>query len=261
MSRVRGLDGSARGGSGARGRAIGGLAVAALVAVAACAKTTTAGSASSPSPSPSPAPDPAITISVAPVPGVGTVLVNGNGMTLYLLTAEQGGTLACTSAACLHAWPEVTLAAGVSAGIAGAGITPTLLGTVKDAAGGTLVSYGGWPLHTFVGDSGPGTAKGQGLVSFGGTWEVLTASGTGVAPAVPSPVSSAASSPASSPGPSPVVSHAPAVVPTHGAVVPTPTHTPAPLSGTSAPPATTAPPSPAASTPPPQPTYSYGYGY
>lgn len=218
------------------------LALAGLFVLAACAKTTTAGSGVSrtPSPSPSPSPDPAITISTASVPGVGTVLVNGNGQTLYLLTAEQGGTLTCTSAQCLHAWPGVTLTAGEPAGLAGPGATASLLGTVKDAAGDNLVTYGGWPLHTFIGDTGPGTAKGQGIVNFGGTWEVLTAAGSGVTPS-PTPQKS----------PSPASSHAPATVPTHTTVVPTPTHTTAPASSpTLVPPATTSA---------PQPSYSYGY--
>lgn len=217
----------------ARAWAIGGLAVAGLLALAGCAKATTAGSRSSPSPSPSPSPNPAITISVASVPGAGNVLVNGTGQTLYLLTAEQGGTLACTSAACLHAWPDVTLTAGAGAAIPGPGITPSLLGTVKDASGASLVTYGGWPLHTFIGDTGPGTDKGNGLVSFGGTWEVVTAGGTGVTPPPASPA----------PTPSPAATHAPAVVPTHPAVAPPPS------------PTTAAPP------PSPQPTYTYGYGY
>ncbi len=38
----------------------------------------------------------------------------------------------------------------------------------------------GHPLYTFAEDSSAGTAKGQGLKGFGGTWEVLSASGSGL---------------------------------------------------------------------------------
>ena len=37
-----------------------------------------------------------MTVKAAMVPGVGTVLVNGDGRTLYLLTSEKGGKLTCT---------------------------------------------------------------------------------------------------------------------------------------------------------------------
>ena len=51
----------------------------------------------------------------------------------------------------------------------------------KRLIGGNLeVTYNHWPLYTFVKDSGPGTAHGQGLMGFGGTWYVLNASGSPV---------------------------------------------------------------------------------
>ena len=53
----------------------------------------------------------------------------------------------------------------------------SLLGSVEDASGNLEVTYNGWPVYTYVGDSGPGVAHGQGLTSFGGTWYVLNASG------------------------------------------------------------------------------------
>ena len=40
----------------------------------------------------------AVTIGAKASPGVGTVLVNGQGQTLYLLTSEQGGKITCTKA-------------------------------------------------------------------------------------------------------------------------------------------------------------------
>jgi hypothetical protein len=39
------------------------------------------------------------------------------------------------------------------------------------------VLLGGKPLYYFVGDTGTGEAKGNGITSFGGTWNVIAASG------------------------------------------------------------------------------------
>jgi predicted lipoprotein with Yx(FWY)xxD motif len=108
---------------------------------------------------------------------VGTVLVDGRGQTLYMLTSEKGGKITCTQAnGCTQAWPETLLSNGTAAK-AGRGVQSSLLGTVKDASGNPEVTYNHWPLYTFSGDSGPGVAKGQGLTSFGGTWYVLNGSG------------------------------------------------------------------------------------
>jgi predicted lipoprotein with Yx(FWY)xxD motif len=112
---------------------------------------------------------------------VGTVLVNGQGQTLYMLTSEQGGKITCTQAnGCTQAWPETLLTNGATTAKAGSGVQSSLLGTLKDASGNREVTYNHWPLYTFSGDSGPGVAKGQGLTSFGGTLYVLNGSGNPV---------------------------------------------------------------------------------
>jgi predicted lipoprotein with Yx(FWY)xxD motif len=120
-----------------------------------------------------------VTIRTADVSGVGTVLVNGQGRTLYLLSSEKGGKLTCTDAnGCTTYWPDTELPAGVSAATAATGAQASLLGTVKDAKGSLYVTYGGWPLYTFAGDNAAGQAHGQGITSFGGTWYVLSPAGT-----------------------------------------------------------------------------------
>jgi hypothetical protein len=40
------------------------------------------------------------------------------------------------------------------------------------------VTVNGAPVYTFVPDANPGDAKGEGIMSFGGTWHVVQASGT-----------------------------------------------------------------------------------
>lgn len=171
------------------------LALGAAAAAAACSSSSSSTSATAPASSapasasataptssaPAGASAASVTISAKSVPGVGNVLVNGQGLTLYMLTSEKGGKkLTCTvSSGCTKVWPEIVVPTGTQA-TAGSGVQSSLLGTVTGAAGSPLVTYNGWPLYTFEGDSGPGMAKGQGLTNFGGTWYVLNAAGTPV---------------------------------------------------------------------------------
>jgi predicted lipoprotein with Yx(FWY)xxD motif len=178
----------------------GSVVLGAAATVAACGSSSTTASGSGPSSSPaSSAPSSAsaasaVTISAKSVPGVGTVLVNTQGQTLYMLTSEKGGKITCTASnGCTQVWPEITLPSGTAAAKAGSGVQASLLGTVKGASGSPEVTYNGWPLYTFSGDSGPGAAKGQGITNFGGTWYVLNASGSPV-------TAKAASSPSSGGG-------------------------------------------------------------
>jgi predicted lipoprotein with Yx(FWY)xxD motif len=124
----------------------------------------------------------AVTISAADVAGIGTVLVNGEGRTLYMLSSEAGGKLTCTDGnGCTKVWPDTELPSGVTQATAGSGVDSSLLGTVKSPAGALHVTYGGFPLYQFSGDSGPGTVNGQGIESFGGTWSAMTPAGTAAA--------------------------------------------------------------------------------
>lgn len=120
-------------------------------------------------------------MSAANVPGVGTVLVNGNGRTLYVLESEKGGKVTCTAAGgCTSVWPPAVLPSGMSQGIAGNGVQAGLLGTVKAPDGTVRLTYGGWPLYTFSADTGSGTAKGQGVKDSFGLWWALSPSGSPV---------------------------------------------------------------------------------
>lgn len=213
------------------------LAAAATLTLAACAKKTSTGSGTAPTT------PPGVSVNEGLVPGVGTVIVNGSGRTLYVLSSEAGGKITCTDAnGCTAVWPDTELPAGVQAATAGPGVDASQLGTVKDAAGKLYVTFGGYPLYTYSGDDAPGVAGGQGITSFGGTWTTMSVSGTVMAPPVPSPKPS--------PSPSPARSVVPPAV--HTATTPpgaAPTHTTAPAPTTAAP------------SPSPQPTYTYNYGY
>ena len=114
------------------------------------------------------------------VRGVNTVLVDGNGMTLYAFSQDTqgaGGTAAasaCTSEQCLAAWPLVTTDGD---GVAGSGVDQSLIGMAEHANGAMQVTYNGWPLYRFAGDMAAGDANGQGL---GGAWWVVSLKGEAV---------------------------------------------------------------------------------
>ena len=59
----------------------------------------------------------------------------------------------------------------------GDGVDASLLGTVAHPGAGTQVTYNGWPLYLFSGDSDPGDTNGQGQ---GGVWFVLDPTGNAI---------------------------------------------------------------------------------
>lgn len=118
-----------------------------------------------------------------------TVLVDSQGLTLYHLSGEMNGKWICTSTACVHAWHPLTPAAGAALG---AGISS--LGTIKRPDGTTQVTYKGAPLYTFVGDTKPGEAKGQGIKDVGVWTAVTTSSAASSAPAPTTPTTTSTSS-------------------------------------------------------------------
>ena len=107
---------------------------------------------------------------------VGKILVNSKGLTLYLFVADTGTTSTCNGA-CAGAWPPLTTKGKPTAG---AGVKASLLGTTKRSDGTTEVTYGGHPLYTYAGDTGPGQTTGQALSQFGALWYVVGANGAAI---------------------------------------------------------------------------------
>jgi len=52
-----------------------------------------------------------------------------------------------------------------------------LLSSDPDPSGWRVGTYHGWPLGTYVIDTSPGFAHGQGIALNGGLWYMITASG------------------------------------------------------------------------------------
>jgi predicted lipoprotein with Yx(FWY)xxD motif len=60
----------------------------------------------------------------------------------------------------------------------GDGVDPALLGTVEHPDAGLQITYNGWPLYVFTGDSAPGDTNGQGQ---GDAWFALDPAGEPIA--------------------------------------------------------------------------------
>jgi predicted lipoprotein with Yx(FWY)xxD motif len=114
------------------------------------------------------------------VAGLGTVLVDGEGLTLYMFEPDkQSGRSTCYGD-CENLWPPVLLVAGAKAPVAGVGVNASLLGTTVRTGGLEQITYNGWPLYLWHGDTEPGEATGQGLNDSGGLWYVLDPDGVPV---------------------------------------------------------------------------------
>lgn len=150
-----------------------------LAALAGCGGSSTTASktaASTPSSTTASVPAASVSVSTASVSKLGVVLVDGRGHTLYIFKPDQHAKVTCTGS-CAQVWPPLKLESGQRA-TAGGQVKSSLLSTASDPEGGSVATYAGWPLYTYAGDSGPGTASGQGLNLNGGVWYVIAPTGT-----------------------------------------------------------------------------------
>ena len=102
--------------------------------------------------------------------GGATVLTNAKGFTLYWF-APDTPTMSKCNGSCAAYWPPVKGPATAGAGVTGK------LGTITRSDGSMQATYNGHPLYTYVADSAPGQAKGNGLNLNGGVWHEVTVSG------------------------------------------------------------------------------------
>lgn len=102
---------------------------------------------------------------------LGKVLVDGDGMTVYLLTSDKPNQSNCNST-CLSAWPLVPASQGQHA----KGVTAKVDHTAA-TSGTQIATVGGWPLYTYAQDAQPGDVTGEGIRSFGGVWYAVSPNG------------------------------------------------------------------------------------
>lgn len=96
--------------------------------------------------------------------GLGEILVDGEGMTVYVFDNDTEGTSTCTGE-CEANWPPVS--GDVTAG---EGVDLDLLDTTEREDGSSQATYDGQPLYLFAGDQAAGDVAGQGV---GGVWWVV----------------------------------------------------------------------------------------
>jgi predicted lipoprotein with Yx(FWY)xxD motif len=104
-----------------------------------------------------------------------TIVVDSRGLTVYELRPETAQRLLCTKAnGCFQIWRPLTVGSAKTKLTAAHGITGKL--GILHRSGIFQVTLGGHPLYHFTGDASmKGSANGQGLHSFQGTWHVIAA--------------------------------------------------------------------------------------
>jgi predicted lipoprotein with Yx(FWY)xxD motif len=201
------------------------LGLAAMVACGAAQPDASPTAVPAPTSSSATSADPASAVATVDIgtTSMGTVLTDGQGHTLYYLSTEASGQDACTmEPGCALMWPAIAPPSNGNP-VPGVGVNG-LLGVTTAADGTDEVTYNGWPLHTFSGETA-GQVTGQGTGSYGGTWSVATpdmapASNTGASDLVPGPVTPPAATP---PGALPTNPFAPTTPPGIPAQPPLPT--------------------------------------
>ena len=118
------------------------------------------------------------TVTVAEHPEFGQILVDADGMTLYMFTKDEANKSNC-SGGCLAAWPPL-LTNGSP--VAGEGVDESLLGAGDLGDGRKIVTYNGMPLYYWQNDTQPGDATGQDVNQV---WYVVNPAGEIVREAIP----------------------------------------------------------------------------
>lgn len=104
---------------------------------------------------------------------LGEILVDADGMTLYLFTVDPDGESTCYDD-CAAAWPPLVVQEEPAGG---EGVDADLLGTTEREDGAMQVTYAGWPLYHWASDQAPGEVSGQGVNDV---WFVVAPDGRAV---------------------------------------------------------------------------------
>lgn len=109
-------------------------------------------------------PSPAVRVQDHPVHG--SILVDGEGMTLYLFANDAHNESNCAGVCAIN-WPPLIISYGE---VRGEGLRAEL-GLIRRADGTMQVTYGGRPLYRWINDHRPGDTTGHGI---GGNWFVVS---------------------------------------------------------------------------------------
>jgi len=164
---------------------LGGIAAVALLTLSACGNGSSSTTAQQPAENNTSGAAVTTGLKVAQT-SLGKVLVDSQGMTLYVLSADGMNHSTC-NAQCLQFWPAV--APG------GSGRLKATVGHTSTPDGTAIATVAGHPVYTFALDHAPGDVHGEGVNEFGGTWYAVSPTGqpvtkAGSAPSAPSSMSS-----------------------------------------------------------------------
>jgi predicted lipoprotein with Yx(FWY)xxD motif len=102
----------------------------------------------------------------------GTMLFNAKRQAIYVFSADARRKSNCYRE-CARLWPPVYTAGEPRAG---AGVKPSLLGTIRRRDGRLQVTYAGRPLYYYL-HEGPGQVLCHNVDLNGGIWKVVSPSG------------------------------------------------------------------------------------
>lgn len=106
---------------------------------------------------------------------LGTVLVDSKGRTVYLFTVDTNKPPKSNcDTGCDSVWPPVMAPAGTPKV---SGVDSSKVGVVTRSDGSKQLTYNGWPLYEYEGDSAAGDVKGENVQ---GTWFAVSTAGTKV---------------------------------------------------------------------------------
>jgi predicted lipoprotein with Yx(FWY)xxD motif len=110
-----------------------------------------------------------VAVELAPT-SLGEVLVDGEGMTLYMFDPDQQRDSTCYEQ-CATAWPPLVAEGEPTLG---EGLDDSMVGSVERTDGSMQVTYNNWPLYLWQNDAAPGDVTGQ---AVNDDWWVLGADG------------------------------------------------------------------------------------
>ena len=105
---------------------------------------------------------------------LGTVVVDGQGYTLYRFDKDSAKPPTSNCAGeCAQQWPPVLATPGTPLTVEG--VEQEAVGTINRSDGTIQLTLGGWPVYRFSGDPQPGATTGQGIGD--GQWAAVTPQG------------------------------------------------------------------------------------
>jgi predicted lipoprotein with Yx(FWY)xxD motif len=100
---------------------------------------------------------------------LGEILVDPDGFTLYIFTADSEGESTCYDG-CAELWPPIPADTPISSDL-----DASMFGATTRTDGMEQLTVGGMPLYLYTPDTSPGDVSGQGL---NGVWFVVDGDGT-----------------------------------------------------------------------------------